>query len=125
MRPVPHSDEISAPKPPNSVTVGEGNSDVDEVHPDQVGERTDSDPTFVQSGPSSKRHLLAEADLNDIVRVFNLSKIQAEILASRFKGWNLRQNDTKTWYFRYRQNEPKHFFTQEKSRVLLMLLLLL
>jgi hypothetical protein len=72
MRPVPHSDEISAQKPPNSVTVDKGRSDVDEVHPDQVGERTDSEPTFVQSGPSSKRRFLAEADLNDLVRVFNL-----------------------------------------------------
>jgi hypothetical protein len=125
MRPVPLSDKISAPKPPNSVTVDEGNSDVDEVHPDQVGKRTDSDPTFVQSGPSSTRRFLAEADLNDLVRVFNLSKIQAEILASRFKGWDLRQYDTKTWYFRYRQNELKHFFTQENSLVLVMMLVLL
>jgi hypothetical protein len=124
MRPIPHSDEIFAPKPPNSVTVDEFNSDVDEVHPDQVGERTDSDPTFVQSGPSSKRLFLAEADLNGLVRFFNLSKIQAEILASRFKGWNLRQHDTKTWYFRYSQNESKHFFTQENSLVLVMMLVL-
>ena len=64
MRPVPHSGEISAPKPPKSVIVDEVNSDVHEVHPDQVGERTDSDPTFVQSGPSSKRPFLTEADLN-------------------------------------------------------------
>ena len=102
MRPVLDSDEISAPNPPNSVTVDEGKSDVDEVHPDQVGERTASDRTFVQSSPSSKRRYLAEAGLNDLVWVFNLSKIQAEILASRFKGWNLHQHDTKTWYFRFR-----------------------
>jgi len=105
--------------------VDEVNSDVDEVHPDQLGERTDSDPTFVQSGPSSKGRFLAEADLNDLVRVFNLSKIQAEILASKFKGWNLRQHETKTWYFRYRQNESMHFFTQENSLVLVMMLVLL
>jgi hypothetical protein len=124
---------MSAPKPPNSVTVDEDNSDVDEMHPDLVGERTDSDPTFVQSGPSSKRLFLAEADLNVLselmwvfnVRVFNLSKIQAEILASRFKGWNLRQHDTKTWYFRYRQNELKHFFTQDNSLMLVVMLVLL
>jgi hypothetical protein len=49
MRPVLHSDEISAPKPPNSVTVDEGNSDVDEVHPDQVGERTAGDPILYKA----------------------------------------------------------------------------
>jgi hypothetical protein len=125
MRPVPHSDEISASKPPNSVTVDEGNSNVDEVHRDQVGERADSDPTFLQSGPSSKRRFLAEADINDLVGVFNLSEIQAGILASKFKGWNLRQHETKTWYFRYRQNESMHFFTQENSLVLVMMLVLL
>jgi hypothetical protein len=125
MRPVLRSDEISAPKPPYSVTVDEGNPDVGEVHPDKVGERTACDPTFVQSGPSSKRPFVAEAGLNDLVRVFNLSKIQAEILASRFKGWNLHQHDTKTWYFRVRQNESKHFFTQESCLMLVMLLVLL
>lgn len=32
----------------------EDNSDADEVNPDQVGERFDSDTTFEKIGPSSK-----------------------------------------------------------------------
>jgi hypothetical protein len=121
MRPVPHSDETPAPKPPNNVTVGEGNSDAD----DQVGERIYNDPTFEQSGPSSNRSFLAEADLNDLFWILNLCKSQAEILVAGLKGWNLRQHDTKTWYFRYLQNGLRHFFTQENNLVLVMVLVVL
>jgi len=52
MRSVPHSDQLPVPKPPNNVTMDKVNSDADEVHPDQVGERM----TMIQhlnSGPSS------------------------------------------------------------------------
>jgi hypothetical protein len=48
MRPIPHNDGMSVPKPPNNVTIDEDNPDADEVHPDKVGERIDSDPTFEQ-----------------------------------------------------------------------------
>ena len=47
MRPVPHSEQLPVPKPPNNVTMDKENSDVDEVHLYQVGEGTDSDPTLV------------------------------------------------------------------------------
>lgn len=84
------------------------------MHQGQVQEGNDSDLTFEHTVPSSNRRFLAEADLNYPVQVLKLSKSQAEILASRLKGWNLHQ-----------KNELKHFFTQENSLVLVMMLVLL
>jgi len=46
MRPVPNSDGMHVPKPLNTVTIDEDNSNPDEVHPEKAGERFDSDSTF-------------------------------------------------------------------------------
>jgi hypothetical protein len=46
MRPVAHTAALPIPKPPNYVTLDEVKSDAVELHPDKVGERNDSDPTF-------------------------------------------------------------------------------
>jgi len=54
MKPVPYSDELPVPNPQNNATFGKDNADDGEVHLDQVGERTDGDPTFGQSCPSSQ-----------------------------------------------------------------------
>jgi hypothetical protein len=37
----------------------------------------------------NKPHLIAQSELNDLVRDLNLSKAQAELLVSRLKQWNL------------------------------------
>jgi len=42
-------------------------------------------PTFAGACSSNETHLLAQGDLNDIVRGLNLSKDQAKILGSRLK----------------------------------------
>ena len=61
--------------PLDNVTMDEDDSDVNEIHPDQAGERSDSDPTFGQSGPSSKPQLVTQADLKNLVQYLNLSKV--------------------------------------------------
>jgi len=40
-------------------------------------------------------HLLPQFELNDLVRDLNLSKLQAELLASHLRGWNLLQQGVK------------------------------
>jgi hypothetical protein len=46
-----------------------------------------------------------------------LSEKEAEILASRLKGWNLLQHGTKVYFFRNRHDEFKCFFSQENDLV--------
>jgi hypothetical protein len=48
----------------------------------------------------------------------NLSKSQAEILASRLKGCNFLQQDTAICYCHNSKDETKHFFTKGNSLVL-------
>ena len=49
------------------------------------------DYTFEQTSTSGEPHL---CELNDLVRDLKLSKINAELLGSRLKGWNLLRHDT-------------------------------
>jgi len=60
-----------------------------------------------------QEHLLTQGDLNDIVFYSNLSKKQAELLASRLKGWNLLCQDTKVCFYRGCHEEFKNFFSLE------------
>jgi len=43
------------------------------------------DPDFPQL---TVLHLISQSEPNDLATVFNLSKIQAELLPSRLEGWN-------------------------------------
>jgi hypothetical protein len=64
------------------------NPDSDEDHGQQEGENADCDPPLEASRSSSETQVLAQGDLYNIGRDLNLSKTQAELLASRLKGWN-------------------------------------
>ena len=115
MRPVPHTAELPVPKPPTNMTL----SDI-ELSDEDVGQANnnmDCDPTFAGSCSSNEPHLLTGGDLNDIVRVLNLSKKQAEILGSRLKGLNILCQDTKVCFYRGRHEEFKDFFALEDGVV--------
>jgi hypothetical protein len=114
MRPVPHNEVLPIPKPPANVIVDDEDSATDEADLEQIGETFDCDSKFEANCSSSKPHLLIQGDLNDLERYLNLSKKEAEILASRLKGWNLLQQGTKVCLFRNRQDEFKCFFLQRK-----------
>jgi hypothetical protein len=93
MRPVPHSEELPVPKPPENLTFSDDNSDSDD-HGQQEGDYVDCDPTFQASYSSSKPHLFKKGYLSYLVRDLNLPKEQAELVGSRLKGWNLLHRDT-------------------------------
>jgi len=77
----------------------------------------DCDPTFAGASSSNEPHPLTQGDLNDIVRDLNLSKKQAKLLGSRFKGWNLMRQDTKVCFYHGHHEEFKDIFFQEDSVV--------
>jgi len=58
MRPVPHSEELPVPQPPQKVTFSDNTSDSDEYHRRQEGGNVHCDPTFEASSSSSEPHLL-------------------------------------------------------------------
>jgi hypothetical protein len=85
MRPVPHSEQLSTPKPLENLAFSDDNSDSDKDHGQQDGEHFDCVWTFEGSCSSIEPHLLTEDNINDLVRDFNLSKKQAELFGSRLK----------------------------------------
>jgi hypothetical protein len=99
MRPVPHSAELPVPMPPTNMTLSDSESSDEDVG--RANNNMDCDPKFAEACFSSEPHLLTQGDLNDIVRNLNLTKKQDELLRSRLKSWNLRQ-DTKVCFYRGR-----------------------
>jgi len=55
---VPHSEELSVPKPTENLTFGDENSNSDEDHGEQEGDNVGCDLTFEASCSSSEPHLL-------------------------------------------------------------------
>ncbi|UYV70254.1 hypothetical protein LAZ67_7002290 [Cordylochernes scorpioides] len=108
MRPVPHSDILPVPQPPENVIFSDDDSDRREQQ---------WDDTNFEAGALSEPHLLTQGDLNDLVRDLDLSKKQSELLGSRLKGWNLLHKGTKVCFFRKRQDEFQDFYSQENDLV--------
>ncbi|UYV69091.1 hypothetical protein LAZ67_6002396 [Cordylochernes scorpioides] len=106
MRPVPHSDILPVPQPPENVIFSDDNSDRREQQ---------SDDTNFVAGASSEHHFLTQGDSNDLVR--DISKKQDEPLGSRLKGWNLLHKGTKVCFFRKRQDEFQEFLSQKNNLV--------
>jgi hypothetical protein len=66
---------------------------------------------------STEPHKINQSELNELVRDLNLSKGQAELLASRLKRWNLLGKGTKICYYRHRQHEFQHLFSLQDDLV--------
>ncbi|UYV72104.1 hypothetical protein LAZ67_9001822 [Cordylochernes scorpioides] len=96
MRPVPHSDILPVPQPPENIIFGDDDSDRREQQ---------LDDTKFEAGASSEPHLLTQGDMNDLVRDLDLSKKQSEPLGSGLKGWNLLHKGTKDEIFLNSLNE--------------------
>ena len=110
-RPVPHSAQLPAPKPPTNMTPSDSESSDEDVG--QANNNMDCDPTFAGASSSNKPHLLTQRSLNDIGRDLKLLKEQDELLGSRLKGWNLLRQETKLGFYRERHEVFKDFFSQE------------
>ena len=80
-------------------------------------EKETVDMDFQPVCSSSEPHLLSQGDLNDLVRDLNLSKKQSELLASRLKGWNLLQKESKVSFYRKRHCDFEQFFSLEDGVV--------
>ena len=81
MRPVPHSDEVPIPIPPDTLseTLSITDSSSSEVDEDE----------FVASGSITPK-LMSQSDLDDLVRDLDLPKESAELLGSKLVSKNIR-----------------------------------
>ena len=116
MRPVPHSDDLPVPTPPV-------NKDLLFSSDEEMPSREDSaelislediESTYSRTS-GNEPHWITQEDLNDLARSLYLSKLQSELLASRFKQWNLVQEDVRITSFRNRNKDLASFFDMENK----------
>lgn len=107
MRPVPHSESIPVPSPPNvkppTDTDSDGDTSDEMYQPDTM-----EDETPVPFTPH---------ELNDLVRDLNLPKDAAEVLESRLHEKNLLCSNTRFSWYRHREAELVPFFAEEGGLV--------
>ena len=102
---VPHSQELPFPYPPESYAL-ESKEDEDEVENPQPS--TSHDPDFVSEPEPLDPYLITQYEFNDLVRYLDLSKIKADLLASRLKQWNLLDKNVKVSTFRKREKKLRY-----------------
>lgn len=112
-KPIPHSEKLPIPKPPQR-------SDLSTESEETDNKSTDPDFQIASSSiylKEERPHLLSQGDLNDLVRDLRLSQQQGELLGSLLKGWNLLQPNTKITFFRHRDEELKSFYLQDNDLI--------
>ena len=106
LKPVPHSTDIPIPKAPSREVFERPESSTE---PYSTSEATPSDLEVVAA--SSKTPVfINQSKLNDLVRDLALPRYKAEIVGSRFKQWNLLEQETKTSEFHHRNEKLSSFF---------------
>lgn len=114
IRPIPHSDSLPVPTPPeNCVFEVENEDSVEQEEPKKPS--TSHDPDF--EGKDDKPHRLSQAELSDLIRDLGLSKEKAEILGSRLQQWNLLESDVRISQYRKRHMELLPFFEKKNNLV--------
>ncbi|GBL95037.1 hypothetical protein AVEN_187540-1 [Araneus ventricosus] len=114
IRPVIDSSGLSIPKPTETLSLDD-NDDIVPARDSVVVKEAEDDqaPMYADVQTSPMSHLISQSDLNDLVRALILSKNQSELLASRFKEWNLLEKETKVCSFRKRQQDFQDFFSRD------------
>jgi len=114
IRPIPHSDSLPVPTPPQNYELEVENEDsVEEEEPNKPS--TSHDPDFAEK--DDKPHRLSQAELSDLIRDLDLSKEKAELLGSRLQQWNLLQRDVRVSQYRHRHRDLLPFFEKKNNLV--------
>jgi hypothetical protein len=120
IRPVPHSDELPIPNPPQEYTLHSDDDQEDSngsVPENVAGPSTSQDSDFVCELPSKKPHKISQSELSDLIRDLELPKTKAELLASRLQQWNLLEDEVKVSVYRSRQKNLTPFFNMDNNLV--------
>jgi hypothetical protein len=114
LRPVPHGERISVPEPPKEFTIDSDDKDEGGSTLGSPELPTSTEP-HISHGRSSapQPHILTHDELNDLVRVLELSKSKAELLGSRLKQWNLLEKTIRIPSFRSRHQQFEPFFRKK------------
>jgi hypothetical protein len=87
IRTILHSKQLPVLVPPTTWSLDPEEDTVEADVQTDPGDEENEDLDFL--GGTTEPYKINQAELNNLVRDLNLSKGQAELLASRVKGWNL------------------------------------
>ena len=116
IRPLPHSNELPIPIPPESYSIDSDDEPKSSTSDDIPGPSTSHDPDFVIQSPSQS-HKMTQNELNDLVRDLELLKSKSELLASRLKQYNYLANNVKVSVYRTCQKLLEQFFEKNNKIV--------
>ena len=75
----------------------------------EAGTRTTEDQDF-SAYSTTQQHLITQAELNELVRNFELPKTKAQLLGSRLQKWNLLEKEVKVTFYRKSQSNTAKYF---------------
>ncbi|GBN87735.1 hypothetical protein AVEN_235178-1 [Araneus ventricosus] len=122
LRPVSHGEGLPIPEPPTDFSINPDEEDLDVSHNSpqastSAGGGSKHDDDFSGFDETSSSLKITSVELNDLVRVLDLSRSKAEILASKLQEWNLLEENVRVASFRTRHLLFESFFKQEESLV--------
>ncbi|GFX49455.1 uncharacterized protein TNCV_3342331 [Trichonephila clavipes] len=109
IRPAPHRPDLPTPSPPDTL-----DNILDDL--DQISHiSSDSDDGYDPG--TNDPELFSQSDSNHLIRNLGLPKDTAEVLGSRLKERHLLNSGVSFSWYRFREKESVHFFTQEGDLV--------
>ena len=106
---MPHGDELPVPEPPDNFAMYSEDEDSVSSTSEEQQPSTSRDTDYLPSTNSSN-HKITGGEINDLIRDLELSKNNAELLASKLQQWKLLHHSVKVTSFRTRNQEFEQIF---------------
>ena len=116
IRPVPHTDDIPVPVPPQRYIL-DSDDEPTENQEKTPEPSTSTDADFIAGLKFDDFHRITQEDLNDLIRDLDSPKSKAELLGSRLQQWNLLKENVRISVYRKRHEDLVHFFKVERGLV--------
>jgi hypothetical protein len=91
MWPVPHTEDLPVPVPPQQYILD--SNDEPTANREKTPQPSTSD--YTADFQFNEFHWIAQEELNDLIRDFDISKSKAELLGSRLQQWKVLEENVK------------------------------
>ena len=116
IRPVPHTEDIPVPVPPQQFIL-DSDDEPTENREKTPQPSTSTDADFTADLQFNELHRITQEELIYLIRDLDLPKNTAELLGSRLKQWNLLKESVRMSVNRKRRKDLVQFFKMEKGLV--------
>jgi len=114
IRPVPHTEELPVPVPPQQYIL-DSDDEPTEKREKTPQPSTSTDADFTTDLQSNEFHRITQEELNYLIRDLDLPKCKAELLGSRLQQWNLLKENVRISVYRKGYEDLVQYFKMEKG----------